>query len=251
VTRPSPEFSSHVSPGVHVTGSAARRWPRGRPDEVARLHAFSDGVFAFAATLLVVNLRIPDSYDDLLTALGRVPALALAFAAVVSLWAIHRGFFSRYPLADTWSVALNAVLLFVVLIYVYPLKLLVEVTSARVLGVQVGTLGVMAATDVERVYMIFGAAVIATCVVLAALHLRAWQLRETLGLDALGRVELVAGGATYVGIAIMAGVASGIAALGIGTAWGLPVWILLTVSPLLELARTTYLRRRAPGVRQP
>ena len=92
---------------------------------------------------------------------------------------------------------------------------------------------------------------IATCVVLAALHLRAWHLRGTLGLDAHGRVELVAGGATYVGIAIMAGVASGIAALGIGTAWGLPVWILLTVSPLLELARTTYLRRRAPGVRQP
>lgn len=220
-----------------------RRAPSGA-GEVARLHAFSDGVFAFAATLLVVSLRVPESYADLRAALAAFPALAVAFAAIVSLWAIHRGFFARYPLGDTWSVALNAVLLFVVLLYVYPLKLLAEITATRVLALDATASAPMETGDVEGVYIIFGVAVIATCTALAALHLRAWQLRDDLDLDDDGRVELVAGAVTYVGIAFMAGVATGAAALGIGTAWGLPVWMLLAVSPLLELARAGYLRRR-------
>lgn len=224
---------------------------RGRSGEVARLHAFSDGVFAFAATLLVVSLQVPESYDELLTALAAFPALGLAFAAIVSIWAIHRGFFTRYPLADAWSVALNAVLLFVVLLYVYPLKLLAEITSDRILAVPRTMPAAMETADVEGVYVVFGAAVIATCTALAALHLRAWQMRAELGLDERGRVELVTAGLTYVAIAFMAGVASGIAALGVGTSWGLPVWILLTVSPAFELARAGYLRRRAEDTRAP
>ena len=40
------------------------------------------------------------------------------------IWKEHHRFFSRYGFADTKTSFLNAVLLFVVLLYVYPLKFL-------------------------------------------------------------------------------------------------------------------------------
>ena len=39
------------------------RFPR---EEITRLEAFSDAVFGFALTLLVVSLDVPRSYDELM-----------------------------------------------------------------------------------------------------------------------------------------------------------------------------------------
>jgi hypothetical protein len=60
--------------------------------------------------------------------------VALAFAALLSVWNDHREFFARYPTAGGWAVAINSVLHFTVLLYVYPLKLLNEVVAQSLLG---------------------------------------------------------------------------------------------------------------------
>jgi uncharacterized membrane protein len=96
-------------------------WPH---REVLRLEGFSDAVFAFALTLLVVSLEVPHSFDDLLATLRGAPAFAVCFAIFWIIWKEHHRFFRRYGLEDATTVALNAVLLFVVLLYVYPLKFL-------------------------------------------------------------------------------------------------------------------------------
>jgi uncharacterized membrane protein len=96
-------------------------WPR---REVVRLESFSDAVFAFALTLLVVSLEVPKSFDDLLSTLRRAPAFAVCFALFWLIWKEHHRFFRRYALEDATTVSLNALLLFVVLLYVYPLKFL-------------------------------------------------------------------------------------------------------------------------------
>ena len=206
--------------------------PLGR--DVLRLQAFSDGVFAFAATLLVVSLEVPASYSQLLEALAGFPALAIAFAAIVSLWAIHREFFARYPLGDGISMVVNAVLLFVVLIYVYPLKLLAELAVHKLFRVGTPTVGDMTSAQVQGVYVIFAVAVLMTCLAIAVLHLRAWQLRDELRLDDEAHADLVAGGRGYLGIGLVAVLAIVVATADLGTGWGLPIWLLLVLSPVTE-----------------
>lgn len=244
----SPAPATRARPPSHAAPGRRSAPPLGR--DVARLQAFSDGVFAFAATLLVVSLEVPGNYDDLLDALAGFPALGIAFAAIVSLWAIHREFFARYPLGDGISMAINAVLLFIVLIYVYPLKLLAELAARQFLRVGTPTVTDMTPAQAQGVYVIFGLAVLVTSLAIAALHLRAWQLRDVLELDDPARGELAARGWSYVGIGIGACLSIAVAALGIGTGWGLPIWMLLMFSPLVEVViRSRYLSPRAstPG----
>lgn len=62
-----------------------------RRSDSTRLEALSDGVFAFAATLLVVSLEVPDSFDELLSDLSGFASFALGFAALVLLGPLCRG----------------------------------------------------------------------------------------------------------------------------------------------------------------
>ena len=91
-----------------------------------RVEAFSDGVFAFAATLMVVTLDM----DDNLWLTGAKAINFISFGAsffvLVMLWKIHYNFFRRNSYIDNWIIAFNSVLLFVVLYYVFPLKSLIN-----------------------------------------------------------------------------------------------------------------------------
>jgi uncharacterized membrane protein len=211
-----------------------------------RLEAFSDGVFALAATLLVVSLEVPSDFDELLEALGRFPAFGLSFAALMSLWAGHRQFFARHPLGDGWTVFINSVLLFIVLLYVYPLKLLAEVVADRFLWTSTEEVAAMNPSEVRGLYLIFGAAVVATSLALAALYLRAWQLRARRGLDDEQVYDIVSEAFSYLAVSVIAVVGLGIAAADLGLSWGLPIWLLLAGTPVVEVLRRQHARRRSP-----
>jgi uncharacterized membrane protein len=101
---------------------------RGR--DISRLEGFSDAVFAFALTLLVVSLEVPKSFDELMATMNGFFAFACCFAIVIWIWHEHNVFFRRFGLQDHFTVFLNSVLLFVVLFYVYPLKFLFSLVIA-------------------------------------------------------------------------------------------------------------------------
>jgi hypothetical protein len=215
-----------------------------RPAETSRLLAFSDGVFALSATLLVVTLgAVPGSYDELTDAVARFPAFSLAFAALVSVWWNHRQFFAAYPLGDGWTVVLNSVLLLVVLLYVYPLKLLAEVVSERFLGAATDVTAGMGESEIRGLYLVFGAAVLAVTALLAALHVRAWLARQELWLDEVGRFELRQETLVYGAIAGIAAVSMLVAAAGLGLGWGLPLWVYV-LSPAVVVAERVLTRER-------
>ncbi|MEL6925049.1 MAG: TMEM175 family protein [Bacteroidota bacterium] len=95
----------------------------------SRLEAFSDAVFAFAATLLVVSLEVPDSFELLKQQLSGFVSFGITFFALVLIWKVHYNFFRRTEHIDNWIIAGNMVLLFVILYFVYPLKFLVNLTT--------------------------------------------------------------------------------------------------------------------------
>lgn len=95
-----------------------------RSHEPSRIETFSDAVFAFAVTLIIVSLEVPKSYTELFEVMKGTFSFAACFATLFKIWNSQNIFFRRYGLTDPWTIALNGVLLFVVLIYAYPLKFL-------------------------------------------------------------------------------------------------------------------------------
>jgi uncharacterized membrane protein len=105
----------------HNTSSGSTRK---RDFEVQRIETFSDGVFAFAVTLLIVSLEVPKSFEDLLTSMRGFFPFAISFTILISIWAEQHRFFKNYGMEDGWTITLNGALLFIVLFYTYPLKYL-------------------------------------------------------------------------------------------------------------------------------
>jgi uncharacterized membrane protein len=95
-----------------------------RSYEPSRLETFSDAVFAFALTLIIVSIEVPKSFDELMETMKGTISFGVCFALLFQIWNNQNIFFRRYALKDTYTTMLNAFLLFVVLIYAYPLKFL-------------------------------------------------------------------------------------------------------------------------------
>jgi uncharacterized membrane protein len=95
-----------------------------RSHEPSRLETFSDAVFGFALTLIIVSIEVPKTFDELVETMKGTLSFAVCFALLFQIWNNQNIFFRRYGLKDTLTNLLNAILLFVVLIYAYPLKFL-------------------------------------------------------------------------------------------------------------------------------
>ena len=113
--------------GQVEAGAEARkdRWDREeRGVEFSRIVAFSDGVFAIAITLLVLQIDIPDPLpagesvgEALWNQHGDLLAFAVSFAVIGRLWLVHHRFFGDVTHFDSNLMALNLLYLgFVVLI---------------------------------------------------------------------------------------------------------------------------------------
>ena len=157
------------------------RW---RGHEVSRLEGFSDTVFAFALTLLVVALEVPHTYEKLAELMMGFPAFACCFALLVWIWSEHNSFFRRFGLQDGYTVALNAALLFVVLLYVYPLKFMFDSLFSQFLPMSEGPVR-MELYQLANASAIYASGFIAVFVVFALLYHHAYRSRDRLALSPL------------------------------------------------------------------
>lgn len=152
--------------------------------EVSRVEGFSDAVFAFAITLLVVSLEVPRTFHELIQAMRGFPAFAVCFALLFQVWWRHYRFFRAYDLEDSYVISLTGCLLFVVMFYVYPLKFLWSLPFAGVEGRRI-TDEVIRVDQVPMLFLIYGAGVAAIFGILALLYAHAYRMREALSLTPL------------------------------------------------------------------
>ena len=89
-----------------------------------RLETFSDAVFALSITLLIVSNTVPVSFDDMIKVFADFIPFALCMALITYIWYEHFLFFIRFGFRNKKIVLLNAILLFLILFFVYPLKFL-------------------------------------------------------------------------------------------------------------------------------
>jgi uncharacterized membrane protein len=71
-----------------------------RGSDISRIEGFSDAVFGFALTLLVVSTAMPESFADLRHTLEGFPAFAVTFTVMCWIWYEHYHFFKRFALGD-------------------------------------------------------------------------------------------------------------------------------------------------------
>lgn len=159
-----------------------------RHREVSRIEGFSDAVFGFALTLLVVSLETPKNFDDLKAQMVGFVPFALMFAMVCWIWYEHNLFFRRYGLQDALTVFLNAVLLFVVLFYVYPLRFLTTALVGGLLGQK--DVPDIRLTDSWLLMLMYSIGVLLIFSTFVLLYLRAWKYRAAMALTPVEEVQL-------------------------------------------------------------
>jgi uncharacterized membrane protein len=167
-----------------------------RRHEITRVEAFSDAVFAFALTLLVVSLEVPDSYDKLIELMAGFVPFACSFALLTWLWYEHNIFFRRYGLQDAYTVTLNAILLFVVLFYIYPLKFLFTAFFSffiPLLGVRLR----IHPAQLGTIFAIYGAGFVVIFLMFGLLYLQAYRKRDEIGLSPLEAFDTRAAGGEH------------------------------------------------------
>jgi uncharacterized membrane protein len=166
------------------------RW---RGHEPSRIEGLSDGVFAFAVTLLVISLEVPKTFEELVAAMHGFGAFAISFALLFLVWYTQYKFFRQYGLQDVPTVVLNAALLFVVLFYVYPLKFLFTFLIDKFTGghgeVRLPNGNVVAMIEnheqMASLMVIFGAGYLAVFAVFVLLYWHAYRQRHELELNRL------------------------------------------------------------------
>src|SRR3989475_1335745 len=103
-----------------------------------RLQAFSDGVFAVAITLLVLNLQVPQiaSASELVPRLGalwpKLLSYALSFVLVGIYWVAHHNAFHYIQRSDRNLLWLNILLLMCIVFIPFPTALLGQYPEQRV-----------------------------------------------------------------------------------------------------------------------
>lgn len=115
--------------------------------ETARIEGFSDGVFAIAITLLVLDLHVPegDNKQAILSSLaGQWPsflAFGLSFFSIFIMWVNHHKIFKQIYRRNSALMFANGLILFLATCISYPTALLAKYyhTPSETLAVAIYT----------------------------------------------------------------------------------------------------------------
>ena len=164
-----------------------------RGKHTTRLEAFVDAAFAFALTLLVVSFdAVPQSFDELMIALRAVPAFLFAFCILAMFWIAHRNWSTRFGLDTTFSTLISLALIFVLLVYVYPLRAMATAAmSVLTNGWLPSEFYIDSVSKVRGLFAIYGIGFFVSCLCLVSLNVHALRRASSLALTPQERLLTV------------------------------------------------------------
>lgn len=96
-----------------------------RGEAMTRIEVFVDAAFAFAVTMLVISIdQTPRSVQELMAISKSIPAFILSVALLAYIWHHHSIWSKRFGMEDGKTVLLSVALVMVVLVFMYPLKMM-------------------------------------------------------------------------------------------------------------------------------
>ena len=190
------------------------------PHNISRLEAFSDGVFAFAATLMVVNFDVGQNLRFEKATIVGFGSFAISFFVLVSLWWVHYNYFRRTKYMDNWIIVLNAILLFVALYYVFPLKTMVQSWA--------GEGGVNSIQDLSNLFILYGLGFLLIFTCYALMYYRAYRKSKSSN----NSLKLIYFTRHFAIFALVAALSITISFLKIGMPFGFPGWVYGLIGPL-------------------
>ncbi|MEI7801622.1 MAG: TMEM175 family protein [Bacteroidota bacterium] len=157
-----------------------------RNHELLRIEAFSDAVIAFAVTLTIVSLEVPQTFHELLNGMRGMIGFGICFTFLFMIWYKQYLFFRYFGLRDITTIVLNAMLLFVILFYVYPLKFLFSFLAGG--GNQVEHNGeiinrIASGAEMQQLMVVYSGGFMAVYLMLFLLFQHAWRKRKELHLS--------------------------------------------------------------------
>jgi uncharacterized membrane protein len=168
---------------------------RHRGKEITRIEAFSDAVFAFSISLLIMSLEVPQTFRELMHIIqGFLPFLCTV-GLVFLFWHQQYLYFRRYGLNDNTTIWLNALLLTIILFYIYPLKFLFSLLFMIFSGVNLFPeaaekgLVVLKAEEMPQLIVLYSVGYTLIWTIFFILYVRAWWRRELLDLNTFEMLE--------------------------------------------------------------
>lgn len=164
-----------------LKGEANFRW---RGAEVSRVENLSDIIFAMVLTLAALQ-SIPQTFGELAGLWRGGLSISVCFVLILLIWRTHYIFFRRYGLDDGWVTVLNALLLLLVLIYIYPLKFMTDFVVnyfTGAFGADAEVQAVLTLDQVPWLYAIYGGFFGALYTVVALLYAHALKRADALEL---------------------------------------------------------------------
>jgi hypothetical protein len=163
-----------------------------RGEQVSRLETFVDAAFAFSMTMLVIFYNeLPHTAAELRNALLKVPSFVVCFVMLAVFWNAHNRWSRRFGLEDRRSTVLSLAFLMVVLIWVYPLRMVISsglfLLSGGLLPSELGIDKAHWLVDLQTVFMVYGVGFGVLSWLLLRLNAHALSRADALALDARER----------------------------------------------------------------
>jgi uncharacterized membrane protein len=156
-----------------------------RGEQTTRLEAFVDASFAFSLSVLVIaGNSVPNSVEQLLSSLKGIPAFAACFLLIVQFWRSHSNWSRRFGLDDDRSQLLSLLLIFFVLIFIYPMHM---VFASLFFALSGGYLPMSFETktlwEFRMLFVVFGVAFFCMAATMSALYRHARSRSSALALE--------------------------------------------------------------------